>query len=80
MYLYSTQRSPPAPLYQSSAVPLLYEGKCYLRKASATQGEYVRLAQELGIDGGDFDLREWNAQEGVNYLVRPVVVNELKTS
>jgi len=24
MYLYSIQRSPPAPLYQSSAVPLLY--------------------------------------------------------
>lgn len=60
--------------------PDLYEGKCYLRKASATQGEYIRLAQELGIDGGNFDLREWNAQEGVNYLVRPVVVNELKTS
>lgn len=60
--------------------PDLYEGKCYLRKASATQGEYIRLAQELGIDGGNFDLREWNSQEGVNYLVRPVVVNELKTS
>ena len=56
--------------------PVYGETKCYLRKASSSQGEYHRLAVELGIEGGNFDLREWSLVEGVNYLPRPTVMNE----
>ncbi len=56
--------------------PVYGETKCYLRKASAKQGEYHRLAVELGLDGGNFDLREWSLVEGAHYLPRPVVMNE----
>jgi hypothetical protein len=52
--------------------PPIGPDKDYLRKASATHGEYLRAAEELGVEG-DFDLREWKDIEGKQYLCRPIV-------
>lgn len=47
--------------------------KKYLRKASALDAEYRRVAEELGVEG-QFDTREWAHIEGHRYMCRPVVV------
>lgn len=55
------------------ANPVPMQPKKYLRKASALDSEYRRLAQELKVDG-QFDTREWLQIEGHRYMCRPVVV------
>ena len=47
--------------------------KKYLRKASALDSEYRRLAEELKVQG-QFDTREWIWIEGHRYMCRPTVV------
>jgi len=41
--------------------------KLFLRKAQSNRGEYINLAKQHGIEG-DFDVREWAAIEGKDYL------------
>lgn len=55
------------------ANPVPMEEKKYLRKASALDAEYRRVAEELGVDGR-FDTREWFAIEGHNYMRTPQIV------
>lgn len=47
--------------------------KMYLRKAQSNRGEYAKLAETLGLSG-EFDVREWAAIEGKDYLpMGPVI-------
>lgn len=55
------------------ANPTPMHPKLYLRKASALDSEYQRLAAELGCHGM-FDTREWLNIEGHKYMCRPTTV------
>lgn len=48
--------------------------KLFLRKSQSTHEEYEKVAKEVGIPTGQFDLREWLQIERENYLCRPSCV------
>ena len=47
--------------------------KLYLRKAQSNRGEYIKLAEEHGL-AGEFDVREWVAIEGKDYLPMGTII------
>ena len=55
------------------ANPVPLHQKKYLRKASALDAEYRRVAEELGVQGV-FDTREWVAIEGHRYMRSGTIV------
>lgn len=55
------------------ANPIPLQQKKYLRKASALDAEYRRVAEELGVQGV-FDTREWVAIEGHRYMRSGTIV------
>jgi hypothetical protein len=55
------------------ANPVPLQKKKYLRKASALDAEYRRVAEELGVQGS-FDTREWVAIEGHRYMRSGTIV------